>query len=149
MYLMLIYLVFSLWICCFGFLTSYIRITALFRVSSRPWRDLNKIRRNYEGVTSSVATSDVLREISDVWCFGDKFDVERAVVVFHNSSLSRLKISYFLSFFHQFLKSPLHVCLVDVPNWRRSRPNGALRITFYVAHERLFHLVTTLLDSGS
>ena len=36
--------------------------------------------------------SDVLREISDVWCFSDKSDVQWAVV-FHISSLSRLKIS--------------------------------------------------------
>jgi len=61
--------------------------------------------------------SDVLREISDVWCIGNKSDVDWAVVCFpnflHFSDDNELD-SWFLSFFHQFLT--LTVCLVIVPN---------------------------------
>ena len=43
---------------------------------------------------TSVATSDVFKEISDVWCFGDKSDVDWAdIFVFHVSSLFRMQSS--------------------------------------------------------
>jgi len=42
----------------------------------------------------SVATSDVFGEISDVWCYGDKSDVDWAdIFVYHISSHFRIKIN--------------------------------------------------------
>jgi len=66
--------------------------------------------------------SDLLREISDVWCFGDKSDVDWAVTfVFHISCPFRRKelrfiliIKFLSSIFHP------HACLVFVPSWRAS-----------------------------
>jgi len=36
-----------------------------------------------------------------------------------------------------------------LPFQTEDAPNAALRIIFYVTHEQLLHLVTTLEDSGS
>jgi len=61
--------------------------------------------------------SDVLREISDVWCFSNKSDVDWAIAFFLNFlsfSHENKSDSWFFSFFHQFLT--LNVCLVIVPN---------------------------------
>ena len=87
----------------------------------------------------SVMTSDVLREISDVWCFGSKSDVDWAVVFSPSLYLFRLKIVRFT--FFKFLSSisHSHVSLVIVPNWRSSLPSVVNNITCY-AYNRFFHL---------
>ena len=65
---------------------------------------------------------DVFNEISYVWCFGEKSDVEWAVVcVFHIIPLlfGWKQVRFVILKFLSSVSEP-HVCLVIVPNWRSS-----------------------------
>ena len=89
--------------------------------------------------TSDVLTSDLmLRGISDVWCFGDKSDVDRTVIfVFHISCHFRWKeIRFIIIFKFRFSVFHPHLCLVIIPNrnWVRCIENN-----IYVTHDRLLH----------
>ena len=134
-------------------------ISRVSRLANPLSRTISRWQPTRFPVWSSVATSDVLTSDlmfwdtflifwRQIWCWAGCCCFPQFFSFWVENKLD----SYILvlSFFHQFLKSQPHVCLVVVPNWRRrSRPNAALRITFHVTHERLLHLVTALLDSGS
>ena len=65
--------------------------------------------------------SDVLREISDVWCFGNKsLMLTKSLLFFQIFYYFRMKIVRLMLF--KFLSSISHprVCLVIFPNWRSS-----------------------------
>jgi len=87
--------------------------------------------------------SDVFREISDVWYFGDKSDVDGLLFLFSTFPLrlgwKEVKVMSF-----KFLSPISHprVCLVIVQT--EEAHFTALKITFCVAHDRLLHLMTTL-----
>ena len=91
----------------------------------------------------NVTTSDVLREISDVWWFSSKSDVDWADVVSPILYPFRMKIVRFIIF--KFLSSTSHsrVCLVFTPNWRSSPPSIGNNITRY-AFNWFFHVMMIL-----
>jgi len=91
----------------------------------------------------SVTTSDGLREISDVWCFGSKSYVDWADVFSPISYPFRMKIIRFIIFKFLSSISHPHVCLVIVSNWRSSLPNIGNNITSY-AYNRVFYIMMIL-----
>jgi len=91
----------------------------------------------------SVTTSDVLREISYISCFGSKSDVAWAVVFSPVLYPFRMNILRFIIFKFLSSISHSHVCLIIVPNWRSSLPSIGNNITRYT-YKRFFHLMAIL-----
>jgi len=91
----------------------------------------------------SVTISDVLREISDVWCFGSKSAVDWADVFTPVLYPFRMKIVRLIIFKFLSSISHSHVCWVIVPNWRCPLPSIGNNITRYT-YNRFFHLMMIL-----
>jgi len=91
----------------------------------------------------SITTSAVLREISDVWWFGSKSDVDWADVFTPILYRFRMKIVRFIIFKFLSSISHSHVCLVIILNWRSSPLSIGNNITRY-AFNRFFHLMMIL-----
>jgi len=92
--------------------------------------------------------SNILKKNSDVWCFGEKSDLDKCWQFKFSTfplHLGWKEVSFIIFKFLSSVSHP-HVCLVIVPKWRSSL--RCVAMIYYIMHGRRLRTKTTLISTG-